>query len=414
MKLKGVRFMKSRFTVIFVGLIALFVGFNSGYLLGQSPAAPFRAFPTAPLSQETNEAFVPFWEVYDLVQTRYFEQPIDDDILAEGAINGLLATLDDPHTRYLSPQDEIAEREGFEGEIQGIGVEVTSEDGNITVVSPIEGSPAYDAGLRPGDILREAEDIDLTDMSIMEAAQLIRGPVGTTVSLLIERDGETFEIEIERDVIKIDSVRGEILDENIAYVRLSHFGTRTSQELDGVLSDLLAQEPDGLILDLRRNPGGALDAVVDIADEFLPKSTVLIQEFADGIEREYNASDKGAVEEIPLVVLIDEGSASASEVLAGAIQDHDRGVLIGQTTFGKGTVQTWQELSNGGGVRITFARWLTPDEHWVDEEGLEPDIAVELPEVEEVDDFTDTQLQAAIDYLLGKQVIDEKSSASDT
>ena len=406
--------MKSRFTVIFVGLIALFVGFNSGYLLGQSPAAPFRAFPTAPLSQETNEAFVPFWEVYDLVQTRYFEQPIDDDILAEGAINGLLATLDDPHTRYLSPQDEIAEREGFEGEIQGIGVEVTSEDGNITVVSPIEGSPAYDAGLRPGDILREAEDIDLTDMSIMEAAQLIRGPVGTTVSLLIERDGETFEIEIERDVIKIDSVRGEILDENIAYVRLSHFGTRTSQELDGVLSDLLAQEPDGLILDLRRNPGGALDAVVDIADEFLPKSTVLIQEFADGIEREYNASDKGAVEEIPLVVLIDEGSASASEVLAGAIQDHDRGVLIGQTTFGKGTVQTWQELSNGGGVRITFARWLTPDEHWVDEEGLEPDIAVELPEVEEVDDFTDTQLQAAIDYLLGKQVIDEKSSASDT
>jgi carboxyl-terminal processing protease len=248
----------------------------------------------------------------------------------------------------------------------------------------------------------------------MEAAQLIRGPVGTTVSLLIERDGETFEVEIERDVIKIDSVRGEILDENVAYVRLSHFGTRTSQELAGVLSDLLAQEPDGLILDLRRNPGGALDAVVDIADEFLPKSTVLIQEFAGGIERDYNASDKGAAEEIPLVVLIDEGSASASEVLAGAIQDHDRGVLIGQTTFGKGTVQTWQELSNGGGVRITFARWLTPDEHWVHEEGLEPDISVELLEVEDVDDFTDTQLQAAIDYLLGKQVIDEESSASDT
>ena len=406
--------MKSRFTVIIVSIVALFVGFNAGYLLGQSPAAPFRAFPTAPLSQETSEAFEPFWEVYDLVQSRYFEQPLDDDVLAEGAINGLLAALDDPHTRYLSPQDEIAEREGFEGEIQGIGVEVTSKDGKITVVSPIEGSPAYDAGLRPGDILREAEDVDLTDMSIMEAARLIRGPVGTTVSLLIERDGETFEVEIERDIIKIDSVRGEILDENIAYVRLSHFGTRTSEELDGVLSDLLAQEPDGLILDLRRNPGGALDAVVDIADEFLPKSTVLIQEFADGIEREYNASDKGAAEEIPLVVLIDEGSASASEVLAGAIQDHDRGVLIGQTTFGKGTVQTWQELSNGGGVRITFARWLTPNEHWVHEEGLEPDISVELPEVEDVDDFTDTQLQAAINYLLGKQVIDEESSASDT
>ncbi len=128
---------------------------------------------------------------------------------------------------------------------------------------------------------------------------------------------------------------------------------------------MLAQEPDGLILDLRHNPGGSLDTVVDIADEFLPKGTVLIQEFADGIEREYNATDKGSAEEIPLVVLVDEGSASASEVLAGAIHDRDRGILIGQTTFGKGTIQTWQELSNGGGVRITFARWLTPDEIWV-------------------------------------------------
>ncbi len=406
--------MKSRFTIIIVGLVATVIAFNAGYLLGQSPAAPFRAFPTAPHSPETAESFEPFWEVYDLVQTRYFEQPVDDDLLAEGAINGLLAALDDPHTRYLSPQDEIAEREGFEGEIQGIGVEVTIEDDKLTVVSPIEGSPAYAAGLRPGDVLREADGVDLAGMSVMEAAQLIRGPVGTTVALLVERDGETFEIDIERDVIKIDSVRGEILDENLAYVRLSHFGTRTSQELDGILSDLLAQEPDGLILDLRHNPGGALDAVVDIADEFLPEGTVLIQEFADGIEREYNASDKGAAEEIPLVVLIDEGSASASEVLAGAIHDRDRGVLIGQTTFGKGTVQTWQELSNGGGVRITFARWLTPDELWVHGEGLAPDISVELPEVEDVDDFTDTQLQAAIDYLLGKQVINEESSASDT
>ena len=410
--------MKSRFTVltvIIVGLIALLVGFNAGYLIGQSPIVPFRAFPTAPLSQEASDAFEPFWEVYDLVQTRYFEQPLDNDVLAEGAINGLLATLDDPHTRYLSPQDEVAEREGFDGEIQGIGVEVTIEDDKITVVSPIEGSPAYDAGLRPGDILREADGVDLTDMSIMEAAQLIRGPVGSTVSLLIERDGETFEVDIERDVIKIDSVRGEILDDNIAYLRLSHFGTRTSQELDGVLSDLLSQEPDGLILDLRRNPGGALDAVVDIADEFLPKGTVLIQEFANGVEREYDASDKGVAEEIPLVVLIDEGSASASEVLAGAIQDHERGILIGQTTFGKGTIQTWQELSNGGGVRITFARWLTPDENWVHEEGLEPDISIKLPEeLEDVDDFNDTQLQAAIDFLLGKQVVDEEIPLSDT
>ena len=154
--------------------------------------------------------------------------------------------------------------------------------------------------------------LDLTGMSVMEAALLIRGPVGTAVTILIERDGETFEVEIKRDVIKIDSVRGEILDDNLAYVRLSHFGTRTTQELEDVLAELLVEKPDGLILDLRRNPGGALDTVVDIADEFLPKGTVLIQEFANGVEREFKATNKGDAEEIPLVVLIDEGSASAS------------------------------------------------------------------------------------------------------
>ncbi len=406
--------MKSRLAVIFIGLVALMFAFNAGYILGQSPAAPIQIFPSASVSSEADAAFAPFWEVYDLVQTRYYEQPVDDDILAEGAINGLLAALEDPHTRYLSPQDEIAERQGFDGEITGIGIEVTSEDGFISVVSPIEGTPAYEAGLQPGDILREADGVDLTGMSIMEAASLIRGPIGTTVTLLIERDGETFEVDIKRDVIEIDSVRGEILEENLAYVRLSQFGTRSADELDEVLTELLAQEPDGLILDLRRNPGGGLETVVDIADEFLPESTVLIQEFADGIERAYNASDKGQAEEIPLVVLIDEGSASASEVLAGAIHDNERGILIGQTTFGKGTIQTWQELSNGGGVRITFARWLTPDETWVHEDGLEPDITVSLPEVENFDDFTDTQLQAAIDYLLGNQVINEADTASDT
>ncbi|NCF65268.1 MAG: PDZ domain-containing protein [Chloroflexi bacterium] len=406
--------MKSHLSALFIGIAALLVGFNAGYLLGQSPIAPFNVFPATFLSQEDSEAFEPLWEVHDLVQTRYFDQPVDENILAEGAINGMLAALDDPHTRYLSPQDEIAEREGFAGEIQGIGVEVTTEDGNITVVSPIDGTPAHAAGLRPGDILRQADGVELTDMSVMEAAQLIRGPVGTAVALLIERDGETFTVDITRAVIEIDSVRGEILEDDLAYVRLSHFGTRTTEELQEVLSELLAEEPAGMILDLRRNPGGGLGTVVDIADEFLPEGTVLIQEFANGVEREYNATNKGNAEELPLVVLIDEGSASASEVLAGAIQDRKRGVLIGQTSFGKGTVQTWQELSNGGGVRITFARWLTPDELWVHEEGLQPDIAVQLPEFEEGVEFNDTQLQAAIDYLLGNQVIDEESSASDT
>jgi carboxyl-terminal processing protease len=406
--------MKHRFSIILIILIVLLAGFNTGYLLGQSPWAPVQAFPSIANSDEVPEAFEPLWEVYNLVQTRYLDQPMDDVLLAEGAISGMLAALDDPHTLYLSPQDEITEREGFDGEIQGIGVEVTSEDGNIIVVSPIEGTPADIAGLRPGDILREADGVDLTGVTVMEAASLVRGPVDTAVTLLIERDGETFEVEIKRAVIEIESVRGEILDENLAYVRLNHFGTRTNAELDEVLSEILAGDPNGLILDLRRNPGGALETVVDIADEFLPKGTVLVQEFGDGRQQEYNTGNSGIAEEIPLVVLIDEGSASASEVLAGAIRDRDRGILIGHTSFGKGTIQTWQELSNGGGVRITFARWLTPDMVWIHGDGLTPDITVSLPEVETEEEFTDTQLQAAIDYLLGNPVIQDELPASDT
>ncbi|MDX1417299.1 MAG: S41 family peptidase [Candidatus Promineifilaceae bacterium] len=406
--------MKYRFGLILIIVVGFVLAFNTGYLVGQSPWAPFHVFPSAVSSSSSVEAFEPLWEVYNLVQTRYLEQPVDDTLLAEGAIDGMLAALDDPHTRYLSPQDEVAEREGFQGEIQGIGVEVTSEDGNITVVSPIEGTPADKAGLQPGDILREADGVDLTDMSVIEAAQLVRGPVGTSVVLLIERDGETFELEVKRDTIEIKSVRGEILDENLAYVRLSHFGTRTTGELEDLLDELLKEKPDGLILDVRRNPGGALDTVVDIADEFLPKGAVLVQEFGDGKQQDYNATDKGSAEEIPLVVLIDEGSASASEVLAGAIQDRDRGILIGKSSFGKGTIQTWHELSNGGGVRITFARWLTPGEFWVHGDGLVPDITVSLPEVEDADEFSDTQLQAAIDYLLGKPVIQEDLADPET
>ncbi len=406
--------MKNRFSIILIIVIIFIVGFNSGYLLGQSPAAPYHVFPSSTNSESTAEAFDPMWEVYDLVNTRYLEQPVDNNLLAEGAINGMLEALEDPNTRYLSPRAEIAEREGFDGEIQGIGVEVTSEDGNITVVSPIEGTPADKAGLRPGDILREADGTDLTDMSVIEAAQIVRGPVGSTVTLLVERDGETFELEVERAVIEIDSVRGEILDENLAYVRLNHFGNRTAQELGDVLEELMEQDPDGIILDLRRNPGGALETVVDIADEFLPEGIVLIQEFGDGDQREYKSGNKGVAEELPLVVMIDEGSASASEVLAGAIQDRDRGILIGQNSFGKGTIQTWQELSNGGGVRITFARWLTPNESWVNEGGLTPDYTVTLPDFDAEEEFNDTQLQAAIDYLIGNPVIEDSTPASDT
>lgn len=402
--------MKSRALLLFVIVAVLLLGFNAGYVLGQSPAAPYRVFPASFPTGNTGEAFAPFWETVDLVQSQYYKQPVDQERLVEGAINGLLETLDDQHTVYLAPEAESAQRESFEGEIemQGIGVEVTEQDGNIVVLSPIDGSPAAAAGLQPGDILREADGIDLSGMSVLEAAQIVRGPKGTEVTLLIERDGETFEIVVERDVIKLKSVRGEILEENLAYVRLSQFGLQSDEQLDEVLAELMAEDPAGLILDLRRNPGGGLETVVDIADQFLAEGLVLVQEFGGGSEREFDSKKGGLAEEIPMVVLIDEGSASASEVLAGAIRDRERGILIGETSYGKGTIQTWRSLSNGGGLRMTIARWLTPDDTWVHEEGIQPDFRVTLPEFDPDVEFDDTQLQAAIDYLLGEPVIESE------
>ncbi len=388
------------------GLMVFYVAalaFCIGYLFGQSPIAPLNVFNQnlANINAENPEDLAAFSEVWDLLHERYYQQPLDDTLLVEGAIDGMLATLEDDHTRYLSPQDQKAAEESMSGEFQGIGAEVEGVDGNITIVSPIDGSPAEAAGLQPGDILQEANGTVLTGMDVSDAAALVRGPAGTTVTLVIVRDGEPFTVEITRDVIKLASARGEMLEDDIAYVRLSRFATNTAEELDGILPELMAQNPAGLILDLRRNPGGALDTTVEIADEFLDEGIVLVERFGDGRLREFESTDKGIAEDVPLVVLIDEGSASASEVLSGAIQDTERGILIGQQSFGKGTVQTWHTLSNFGGVRVTIAEWLTPDQDSIHKVGLEPDYFIPLGESRD----EDPQLQAAIDYLRGETII---------
>lgn len=399
--------MRLRYTISL--LILLVVGsFSGGYLLGQSPFAPITFFGASSSTPEAaKDTFAPFWETWDVVHRRFFDQSVvDDEALMRGALEGMLAVLDDPNTRYLPPEDEVAARESMSGEFQGIGAEiVVDESGAIVVVSPIESSPAEAAGLRPGDILRKADGVELTGMDASEAALLVRGPAGTAVLLTIERDGETFDVEIIRDVIKLASVRGEMLEGKIAYIRINRFAETTTDELAATLETLTAENPTGFIIDVRRNPGGLLQTAVDVADQFLPESTVVIERFGDGRETVFKATDKGLAEALPLVVLIDEGSASASEVLAGAIRDHQRGVLIGQTSFGKGTAQTWQPLSNGGGVRITIARWLTPNETWVNGTGLTPDYFIPLPELEAGGTFDDAQLDAAVDFLSGKTII---------
>jgi carboxyl-terminal processing protease len=398
--------MKTR--ILTAVLVALFVvsAFIVGYVYGQSAYAPLQVFgPASMTPSDAQAAFRPFWETWQLVNDEYFDQPLDDRKLAEGAIEGMLSTLGDPNTRYLSPDQEQAARETMDGSFEGIGAVVTSEDGRLTIIAAYEGSPAQAAGLKGGDVLLSADGVSLAGMDTSEAAALIQGPAGTSVKLLVERNGEQFTVAVTRDVIQVPSAQGEMLEDNIAYLQLSRFANNTSEELNSELEKLMANDPVGLILDLRNNPGGNLTTAVDVADQFLGSGPVLTERFGNGRERVYDATPTGLAQDIPLVVLIDGGSASASEVLAGAIRDRDRGILIGDTSYGKGTVQTWQRLSNGGGVRITIARWLTPDGTWVHEAGLQPDYTVTRGAGEEVEQ-TDAQLQAAIDYIEGKPVIE--------
>ncbi|UCG25477.1 MAG: S41 family peptidase [Chloroflexota bacterium] len=386
-------------------LLALLL-FSGGYVLGQSSLAPIYIFGPALQIPSGSEQFLrPFVESWQLLHDEYFDQPLDDDSLLEGALDGMLGTLGDPNTRYLSPEQEEAARQAQQGNLEGIGAEVTEQDGAIVIVAPFEGSPAEAAGLKPGDILLKADDEDLSDMSVAEAAALVRGPAGTQVRLVLERSGEMIEVTVTRDVIRVPSVRGEILDDGLIYVRLSRFGNQTARELEETLDSLLAGQPIGMILDLRGNPGGSLNAVVEVADQFLDQGLILTQRYGDGRERVFEADEKGLAQDIGLVVLIDEGSASASEVLAGAIRDSERGVLLGATSFGKGTVQDWQRLSNGGGLRLTTARWLTPSGDWVHESGLDADIPIAVAD-SEGDSDVDVQLQQAINYLLGKPLVE--------
>jgi carboxyl-terminal processing protease len=402
--------MNKRVTTAILTLLLVIASFGSGYLIAQSPFAPVQIMPSSRVPNNLPEDFDIFWESWNLVHQRYFDRDLDDVVLIEGAIDGMMNVLD-RYSYYLPPEQEAASRDRLEGEFEGIGAYIEQIEDAIVIVSPIAGSPAEAAGLQPEDIIREADGVDLTSMSASDAAALIRGPAGTTVDLLIERDGELLEVSITRDSVEIVSVTGEMLEDGIAYVRITQFTFRTTGELEAVLNDLAQQAPHSMILDLRRNPGGSLTAVVDVADQFLAEGIVLVEQFGDEREQLYRSDDDDTLaEEIPLVVLIDEGSASASEVLAGAIKDRQRGILIGETSFGKGTVQSLHTLSNGGGLRLSVTRWLTPDSVWINETGLEPDHLIPFEGQPGVLLEEDVQLRAALDYLQGRPLTASEES----
>ncbi len=359
---------------------------------------------TPPRNDIENQDFAIFYEVWDLVNREFDgELPPDEEIIYS-AINGSLESLGDRYTTYVPPDVAAQMREDLSGSVSGIGAVVfENDDGFIEIVSPIEGQPADLVGLLPGDIIVAVDGESVIGMGLTEVVLLVRGPEGSIVNLTVVREGvdEELEFTIIRATFDLSPVESELLaDGQIGYIRLSEFDRSSSDKIFDALNELVAANPKGLILDLRNNPGGLLVQTIEIADYFLPKSIVLIERNGQGLEQEIGVEDGDIAEDYPLVVLVNEGSASASEIIAGAVQDNERGVIIGVKSFGKGSVQSVYQLSDGSELRVTIARWYTPNNVSITDEGVTPDIEVEMPVSVELGSEEDLQLQRAIDYLL--------------
>jgi carboxyl-terminal processing protease len=377
----------------------------SGAFLGGF-ATSYQVFPPAPRPDGGAPAdwkpyFSIFWEAWSYVHQDFYKPSIDDGALVNGAVSGMVNALGDPHTAFVDAKRAAISQTDLQGSFEGIGATVEMREGRLTVVAPIKGSPADRAGLKPDDIILQVDDKIIQNMDVTEAVSLIRGPKGTTVTLKIQRAKQpSFTVSIIRDIIRTSFVESRMIEgTTIAYIRLNDFGATASEELRTALKTLLAQHPTGLILDLRQDPGGYLNAAIDVASQFLKDGqTVLIEKSKDGTVREFKAKGGGLATNIPMVLLIDKGSASASEIVAGALKDYGRATLIGVKSYGKGSVQNVHTLSDKSELRVTIAHFFSPKNNEINEMGVSPDIEVKITD-EDIAAKRDSQLDKAIEFL---------------
>ena len=326
-----------------------------------------------------------FGDVFEKIRSDYVE-PVSDEKLVESAINGMLTSLD-PHSSYLNPKDWEDMQVQTKGEFGGLGIEVTMENGVIKVVSPIDGTPAAKAGIQPADLIIQIDGKPILGMTLSQAVDKMRGPVDSKITLTVRRGKEApFDVTLQRAVIKIESVHGQLVDSNIAYIRVTSFSEQTTSGLQDTLTKLKGQagaKLQGLVLDLRNNPGGLLDQAIGVVDTFVDKGEIVSTRGRDPSQAQrYNATPGDMLDGLPIVILINGGSASASEIVAGAMQDHHRAILLGTRSFGKGSVQTIIPIPGHGAIRLTTARYYTPSGRSIQAKGIEPDIHVEQAKVE--------------------------------
>jgi carboxyl-terminal processing protease len=414
--------MTRRNKIIWIIVIVLGLGFSLFNLQGKLTSNSQAASDNTASGNNIYQDLKLFTEVLTLIEKHYVTE-VDSKKLIYGALSGMTKSLD-PYSEFEEPDLYKEVKIETTGEFSGLGIRIAVKDGYLTVITPMPGSPALKAGVLPGDKIIKIEGKDTKDITLLEAVKKLRGPKGTTVALTVAREGEKAPIEykIVRDNIKMESVSYKMLESNIGYVRITEFTEKTGEDLEKALKELEKQKIESLVLDLRYNPGGLLGQAVDVSKKFIggKKVIVSIEGRDKSVNAKFYADETTSHPAFPLVVLVNEGSASASEIVSGAIQDYKRGVLLGSKTFGKGSVQTIIPLSDGSGLRLTTAKYFTPSGRSIHEKGIIPDIVVDIPKeskeqmmklLEDIplkDDekaIKDIQLERAVDILKSTRIL---------
>ncbi len=340
------------------------------------------------------------WETYYNLEKNFLGfEDVPKDAFVYGAVKGMVEALEDPYTVFLDPEKSESFLENIAGNFEGVGMEIGIREDELRVISPIKGTPAEEAGMRPGDVIIAVDGVSTKNMSLGEAVNEIRGPKGTSVVLSILRQGQDLDITIVRDVISIPSFSWDLIENDVAHVRLHHFHEGMTNEFSELVNSLIGSPAKGIILDLRNNPGGSLAVVRSITGWFLERDSVVVTSYEKGVKLEHKAKGNPVLAHYPMVVIINEGSASASEIMASALRDNRDVVIVGQTSFGKGSIQSLVRLVRGSLLKITVSEWFTPKGDAINEQGVVPDIEVEMTP-EDFENEIDPQLEKAIEVLM--------------
>jgi carboxyl-terminal processing protease len=396
-KKKLIRFVAA----VLLGVVLVGASYYGGYKTGYSKTKTIEIKGVTDIEpgSEVSADFGVFWQAWSKIKENYLRNSeLKEEDMMYGAIQGLAENIGDPYTTFFSPLDAQKFEEDINGEFGGIGAELEERNGQVFVVAPLKDTPAERAGLKPRDIIIKAGDTELFGKSAQDAVKAIRGEPGTKIKLVVTREGVegSIDIEITREVITVPVVEWEWQDDRIAYVRIVSFSQTAPYAFYNAMREIAAEGPKAMILDLRFNPGGYLEVAVNIAGWFVDRGDIVVKErYASGEDTVFRSYGNALFKNLPVAVLVNGGTASASEILAGALRDNNGSKLVGEQTFGKGTVQTLEELKDGSMLKITVANWVTPNDFIIEGDGLDPDVEIELTE----EDTEDVQLKKAIEML---------------